>query len=120
VVEKKITTLQKARLLAFAAGNKKALEPAILDVRDQTSVADYFVIVSGRTEVQVNAIHQEIERVCTEHKLRLHRVEGLNSGTWIVMDFGDVMVHLFRQSERDYYQLETLWQQARRVALPKL
>jgi len=115
-----MTTLKKARLVAYAALNKKALNPVILNLKDLSSFSDFFVIVSGNTEVQVFAIYQEIERICTEEKIRIYHTEGSQGSSWILLDLGDVLVHIFRQTERDYYNLEELWNQARPVTLPEL
>ncbi|NTV52863.1 MAG: ribosome silencing factor [Candidatus Firestonebacteria bacterium] len=112
--------MKKAQLVAFAALNKKALNPVILDLKELSSVSDFFVIVSGNTEIQVFAIYQEIERVCREEKIPIFHTEGSQGSKWILLDLGDVLVHIFRQSERDYYNLEELWHRAHPVALPKL
>jgi ribosome-associated protein len=120
VSEKEITTLTKARLVAYAAQNKKALNPVILNLKDLSSFADFFVIVSGATDVQVYAIYQEIERVCREEKIPIFHTEGSQGSKWILLDLGDVLVHIFRQTERDYYNLEELWSKAKRVNLPEL
>jgi ribosome-associated protein len=115
-----MTTLKKARLVAYAASNKKALSPVILNLKDLSSFSDYFVIVSGSTEIQVFAIYQEIERVCREEKIPIYHTEGSQGSKWILLDLGDVLVHIFRQAERDYYNLEELWHNARSVTLPEL
>jgi len=106
--------------MGYAAVNKKALNPLILDLRTHSDIADFFVIVSGRTDIQVMSIFQEMERVCHEEKILVEHTEGLESRTWVLMDLGDVIVHIFRQEERDYYRLEEIWQKAKTVALPEL
>jgi ribosome-associated protein len=106
--------------MAYATLNKKALDPVVLNLKDHSSVADYFVIVSGNTEIQVYAIFQEIERVCKEEKIRMLHVEGSQGAKWILVDTGGVVLHIFRQTEREYYNLEDLWKHAKRVSLPKL
>lgn len=106
--------------MGYAAANKKALNPLILDLRTHSDITDFFVIVSGRTDIQVMSIFQEMERVCHEEKIPVEHTEGLESRTWVLMDLGDVIVHIFRQEERDYYRLEEIWQKAKTVALPEL
>ena len=120
VAEDKSAAPQRARLLAYAALNKKAHDPVILDLRGLSDLTDYFVVVSGNTDIQVRAIFQEIQRVCREHKLPIRHVEGERVGTWILLDHGDVVTHIFRQAERDFYDLEGLWHRAPRLALPKM
>jgi ribosome-associated protein len=115
-----MTLLQKAKILTYATLNKKAIDPVILNLKELSSVADFFVIVSGSTEIQVYAIYQEIERICKEEKIKLIHVEGSQGAKWILVDTGGVVVHIFRQSEREYYDLESLWHHAKRVPLPKI
>jgi ribosome-associated protein len=115
-----MTSLQTAKLMAYAANNKKAIDPLILDLKNHSDIADFFVIVSGQTDIQVQSIYTELDRVCTEEKIQVLHAEGQESRTWILMDLGDVMVHIFRQEEREYYQLETIWKDCKIVKLPKL
>lgn len=114
------TSRQKAKIIGYAALNKKAIQPVILDLRRQSDIADYFVIASGNTDVQVRTIFMEIERACREEGIKIFHSEGLGSWTWVLLDMGDVIVHLFRQSERRYYDLEKLFQGCKYVGLPKL
>lgn len=106
--------------MAYAALNKKAHDPVILDLTGLSDFTEYFVIASGRTDVQVRAIYQEIERICREERIPITHVEGADAAAWILADLGDVVVHIFRQTEREFYDLEGLWRQARRVSLPSL
>jgi len=106
-----------ARLIAEACLEEKAGDVLILDVGHLTIIADYFVIASGRSVIQVRSIAENVEKKLKEHGIIPLRRDGHNQGTWIVMDFGSVLVHIFRQEERDYYQLENLWGDAREVAL---
>ncbi|MCK5242429.1 ribosome silencing factor [bacterium] len=117
---KKKTSLQKAKLLAYAAKNKKAIAPVVLDMQEHSGIADYFVIASGRSDIQVRAMVQEIERVCVEEKIKIEHTEGLGLWVWVLIDLGDVIVHMFTDKERQYYGLERLWKECKRVNLPKL
>jgi ribosome-associated protein len=110
--------LERARLCAEAALEKKASDVAILDVRGLTSIADYFVIASGRSDTQVRAIAESIEERVREHGFRPLAVEGLRHGQWVLLDFGDVVAHVFYAPLREFYDLERLWSQAKRCALP--
>ncbi len=109
---------ERAVLCAEAALDKKAADLVILDVRDHTSLADYFVIASGRSDTQVRALAEHIEEVCRKAKYRPLAVEGLRHGQWVLLDFGDVVVHVFYAPVREFYDLERLWSQAPRRALP--
>ena len=107
-------------MAAFAIDNKKGINPIVLHVEPLTSLSEYFVIGSGKTGVQVRAIVQEIERVCKEAGMKIGKIEGDRTSKWVLIDFGDVIVHVFQESERQYYDLETLWEKAKKVPLPKL
>lgn len=84
----------------------------LLDIRGVCSFADYFVICSGDSERQIQAIYDEIERVLKEGGTLPHHCEGTIDSGWLLLDFGDVIVHIFAPFERDYYQLDKLWSQA--------
>lgn len=95
----------------------KALNVEIIDVRGKVDYSDYVVVMSGRSDRQVNALGKHIEEdLMRLHKARCLGVEGMPSGTWLLMDYGDVVVHIFHEDTRGYYDLETLWIDAARVA----
>ena len=119
VIELRTVSRQKARLLAYAALNKKAHDPVILDLHGLSNLTDLFLIVSGRTDVQVRAILQELQRICREERYAIHHSEGEQASSWVLLDLGDVVVHIFRQSEREFYDLERLWHQAPRISLSR-
>jgi len=117
---KNMESKQLAQLCRDYADNKKAEKLAVLDVRDLSSVADFFVIASGTSEPHVRAIVEEItNKLREEHDIRARAVDGSRQGAWIVMDFFDVIVHVMRQDARDRYDLEGLWSDAARVKVPK-
>lgn len=93
-----------------AADSKGATAPVALDVAEHFGLADVFLVLSGSVERNVQAISDEIEHEMNEAGLRTIRREGRSSGRWILLDFGDIIVHVFHQEDRDYYQLERLWQ----------
>src|SRR5260370_23782426 len=103
------------------ADNKKAEDIAILDVRELSSVTDYFVIASGISEPHLRAIVDEItDNVREDHHLRPKAIDGTLQAAWIVLDYFDVIVHVMRQDLRERYDLETLWADAPRVKPRKL
>ncbi|MEK7403818.1 MAG: ribosome silencing factor [Acidobacteriota bacterium] len=102
---------------AQAAESKKAIELRVLDVQGVTSFADYFVICSGANPRQIQAIADEVElRLKQEDRLPLG-VEGYDHAEWVLVDYGDFLVHIFSASARTYYDLERLWRQAKEVEL---
>ncbi len=101
---------QWTRLAAAAADDKLADDTIIIDVGEVFAVSDYFVITSGSTHRQVHAIVDGIEEgVAAEGGPRPVRVEGHEEREWVLMDYGPFVVHVFRQEQRDFYQLEKLW-----------
>ncbi len=89
--------------------DKKALDIIAIDVADKTIIADWFVICSGASVIQVKAICDEVLEKYEEIGLRLKRKEGYTEGRWIVLDFGYVLLHIFYPEEREYYNIERLW-----------
>jgi|ERR1051325_2334223 ribosome-associated protein len=109
-----------ALLCRGLADNKKAEEVAILDVRELSSVTDYFVIASGTSEPHLRAIVDEItDKLREEHHLRPRAIDGTLQTAWVVLDYFDVIVHVMRQDVRERYDLETLWGDAPRVRARK-
>ncbi len=101
---------------ATAASSKKAERIVILDVSDLLVITDHFVICSGNTDRQVRTIADEVERQLQEkHRVKPYRREGEREGTWILLDYVDFVVHVFRKEERDYYELERLWSDAPQI-----
>lgn len=105
-------------LFIQAVLGKKALHVLALDVRELTSIADVFIICSGRSNRQVVAIAEHIERQMRKHKIKPLSVEGTAEGHWVLMDYGHVIIHVFFESVREFYDLEGLWSDARRIPIP--
>jgi ribosome-associated protein len=108
------------RVLAalHAAAEKKAIEPVVLDLREIASFTDYFVIVSGANERQVQAISDEVYETLKKSGHAAARVEGYKTAEWILLDYGDFVVHVFEQKARKFYDLERLWRESKRVDVP--
>ena len=94
---------------------KKAYELVVLDVRELTSVADAFIICSGRSNRQVSAIAEHIKQDLKRHKIIPLSVEGSKEGHWILLDYGHVVIHVFYEPVRQIYDLEGLWVDAKRI-----
>ncbi|MCC6493403.1 MAG: ribosome silencing factor [Pirellulales bacterium] len=112
-------SLTLALAAARTAEENRGEDIAVLDMREITPVFDYFVIVTGNSRRQLHAISEEIERVL-EQELKDKRmgIEGYEESRWILLDYGNVVIHLFDQETRDFYALEDFWSQAQRVSLP--
>jgi len=108
-------TLEAAQLCAEAADTKKAFDILILDIRRLTYIADYFVICSGSNTTQVSAISDWIGQTLAKTGVHPSHIEGQTESNWVLMDYGDFVVHIFDEQTRAYYALEKLWGDAARV-----
>jgi ribosome-associated protein len=109
--------LDKARLCVNIILERKAIEPVLFEVGRLTSIADYFLIASGKSSRQVQAIAQHLRTRMKEEGFTLFGIEGEREGHWILLDYGDLIVHLFHQPVREFYDLEGLWIEAPRVEM---
>ena len=101
-----------ARTAVEAVSDKQATDVVLLDARGVCSFADYFVICGGETQRQIKAIYEEIEHALKKEGILPHHREGTLDSGWLLLDFGDVIVHIFAPFEREYYQLTELWSEA--------
>ncbi len=115
-----LTAEAKTKLIAQTADAVKAEDIIALDVRELTIITDYFVICTGKSSIQIRAISDRIEDKLRNEGERKLRVEGRQEATWILMDYGDVVVHIMAAEQRDFYRLEELWSEAPRVELELL
>jgi ribosome-associated protein len=110
---------ERVRLSLHAAGEKKAHDLVVLDLREVASFTDYFVIASGTNVRQVQAVADEVqEQLRRRLGVKPARVEGYNSAEWVLLDYGDFIFHVFEEKSRRFYDLERLWRDAARVPLP--
>lgn len=101
-----------ARQIVEAVEDRKASDIVMLDIRSISTIADYFVLANGDSERQLRALLNAVENRLSEEGLEPHHVEGSPESGWILMDYLDVLVHLFSPAEREYYRLEQLWEDA--------
>ncbi len=111
--------LTKALQCAEAALDKKAVDLVVLDVGALTSIADYLIICTGRSDRQVQAIAQAIDEQLRGSGHRPTAIEGMTRGQWVLIDYNDVIVHVFQKPVREFYDLERLWEHAPHVQLPE-
>ena len=110
---------ERIRMALGVAGEKKAINSVVLDLREIASFTDYFVITSGSNERQVQAISDEIVETLKKAGSPAARVEGYKTAEWILLDYGDFVVHVFDEKARTFYDLERLWRESKRVELPR-
>jgi ribosome-associated protein len=109
--------LDKAKLCLKIIKERKAIDPVLFEVGKLVSITDYFLIASGNSSRQVQAIARHLQRRMREQGFRPDGIEGEQEGHWVLMDYGDVVIHLFYQPIREFYDLEGLWIEAPRMDL---
>jgi ribosome-associated protein len=114
-----LDSFNKALAAVEAALDKKAQDLVVLQVEHLSSIAEYFLIATGRSDIQVQAIARGIEDRMARENERPLAIEGLNHAHWVVLDYDDVVIHLFFQPARDFYRLESTWTDASEVMLPE-
>ena len=114
-----LSTEEKTTLISQIVADKKAMDVVVLDMADASSITDYFVICSGGSQRQVQAIADAIGEQLKQAGITSLGVEGYREGHWILMDYGDVIVHVFSQETREFYDLERLWANAPKIDLSR-
>jgi ribosome-associated protein len=109
----------KSLLCLEAALEKKALDPVLLELKERTSFTDYFLLCTGKSDRQVQAIAQGIDEALKKKGIRPLGQEGMTEGKWVLMDYEDVVVHIFLEPVRKFYDLEGLWIDAPRMDIQK-
>ncbi|MEH7088421.1 ribosome silencing factor [Priestia megaterium] len=115
-----MTERELLSLVVEAADDKKAIDIVVLNMEGISLVADYFVICHGNSDKQVQAIAREIKEKAHEQGISVKRLEGFEQAKWVLVDLGDVVVHIFHKDERGYYNLERLWGDAPFVSSEEL
>jgi ribosome-associated protein len=114
------TGLELAQICARVADDSKAEDLVVLDVRGLSSFTDYFVIMSGRSSRHVQGLAEAVEAELRSKRVSSKHSEGLQEGLWVLLDFGDIVTHIFYKEKRDFYDLEGLWHDAPRLDLKTL
>ena len=107
-----MTTEQKRQLILDAAEDAKAERIRALDLRGKTLIADYFIVCSGTSDVHIRSVADKIQDAMRAEGERALRVEGYREATWVLLDYGDIVVHIMREETRQHYGLEAFWQNA--------
>ena len=114
-----MTSLELTYEVAKILDEKKGIDIKAIKVQELTSIGDYFIIASGSSVPQVKALAEEVEEKLSRMGLEPKRVEGSQTATWILLDYYDVIIHIFQEETREFYSLERLWSDAERVDLSK-
>lgn len=111
---------EMVKLVCHALDEKKAEDIKVIDIKGLSVMADYFIVASGGSQNQLLAMQNEVDKEMYEHGSHAKQVEGNRSSTWILMDYEDVIVHLFSQDDRLFYNLEKIWQDGRVLSAEEL
>lgn len=115
-----MTSLETAKLAAKALLKIKGLDVRVIKIRDISSIADYFVIATGTSNTHVRALADEVEYRLDNEGISASHIEGYRSDSWILLDYVDVVVHVFSDEGRKYYDLERLWQDGEKIDISDL
>ena len=115
-----ITSEKKAALIMEALEEKKAVDPVLLNVRGRTVMTDYFIITSGTSRIHIQALVDALVEKLKDNGVKSKRVEGYSEAAWVLLDYGDVVVHIMAQDQRDFYRLESYWSGAEKGSPPVL
>ena len=115
-----MTPKELAIIAAKALDEKKGKEIAAIEVTEQTTLADYFVIATGTSNTQINALCGAVEKAMDEQGVPVLRREGYRDGTWVLLDYGDIVVHVFSAEAREFYSLERLWSDGKPMDLSEV
>ena len=105
-----MTTNEMVKKIYEALDNKKAMDIKVVDIRNVSVMADYFIVASGDNQNQLMAMQNEVDKTMHENGVKLRQIEGNRNSTWILMDYEDVIVHIFSEEDRLFYNLEKIWQ----------
>ncbi len=104
-----MTSREMAKIAIEGLEDKKALDLKVIDISEVSVMADYFIIASGSNRNQVQALADNVEEMLHDAKVRPRQIEGYQSANWILMDFNDIIVHIFNEEDRLFYNLEKIW-----------
>ena len=114
-----ISQNEKLSTIVKALDSKRAEDIRIIEIGDLTIVADYFVIANGTSTTHTKTLAEEVEYQLSQNGVEPNRTEGYNGSSWVILDYGDIVVHVFYKETRDYYQLERLWADGEKIDIER-
>lgn len=118
--EKKMTGKDMAKTACLALEDKKAVDIKVIDIEKVSTLADYFIIASGTNRNQVQALAENVEEMLEKAGYRPKQIEGYQNANWILMDYGDLVIHIFDEENRLFYDLERIWRDGTSVSVASL
>lgn len=115
-----ISSERKAELISEALEDKKAVDPTVLNVRGRTLMTDYFIFATGTSRIHIKALVDAVIDKLKESGVKGKRLEGYDESVWVLMDYGDVVVHVMAPEQREFYRLEAYWSGAEKGSPPPL
>ncbi len=113
-----ITSKEMMKLAVQALEEKKSIDIKVINISDVSVIADYFIITSGSNTNQVQALSDNVADELSKSGIKCRQIEGYNSANWILMDYNDIIIHIFNQEDRLFYDLERIWKDGKVVELP--
>lgn len=111
---------EKIKLIYSALDEKKANDIAIIDISEISSMSDYFIVADGKNRNQVQALCDNVEDALAKNGISIKNREGYSNGGWILLDYYDIIVHIFSEEEREFYDIEHVWSDGRRIYVGEL
>lgn len=111
--KRQLSTENRLKLIVDAAESKKAEDIEIMNLRDRTLIADYFVVCSGSSDIHIRSVVDGIRDALADHGMKRSRIEGYSEARWVLIDAEDVVVHVFARDEREFYDLESIWRKTK-------
>lgn len=115
-----MTSSEMAKLAVEALEDRKAEEVTIIDIREVSPIADYFIIASGNNQNQLQAMRDAADEALYKAGVKVLQVEGNQSSTWILMDYNDIIIHIFSKEDRLFYDLERIWRDGKKIDVSEL
>ena len=115
-----MTSAEYCKIAVAALEDRKAEDVKIIDIREISPVADYFVIADGTNQNQIQAMRDAVDEALYKADLKVRQVEGNQSSTWILMDYNDIIIHIFSKEDRLFYDLERIWKDGKEISVDEL
>lgn len=115
-----MTSAEYCKIAVAALEDRKAEDVKIIDIREISPIADFFIIADGTNQNQIQAMRDAVDEVLYKAGLKVKQIEGNQNSTWILMDYGDVIVHIFSREDRLFYDLERIWRDGKEIAVEEL
>ena len=115
-----LTPMELIEVAVKALDDKHGIDISVIDVTDRTTIGDYFIVASGSSNAQAKALAEEVEMKMTKLGYEPKNVEGYQTAMWILLDYGDIIIHIFYNETREFYSLEQLWNEAPRIDISNM